>query len=181
MRMVDRVRKRWTVEDLYSLPDDGNKYEIIHGELFVTPAPMPSHETILARLTRMIDPYVAANDLGLVYRARAALAVSIETEVEPDLMVRRPPADENAHWCDVPMPVLVVEVASDSTRRRDRVHKRNLYGELGIPDYWMVERDDRSVRVVRPGRPDVIATDTLTWHPAGVAEPLVIAVAGIFG
>ena len=67
MHMANRAKKRWTLEELDSLPDDGNKYELIHGELFVTPAPTFQHETILARLTRILDPYVAANNLGFVY------------------------------------------------------------------------------------------------------------------
>ena len=180
MPMVDRVRKRWTVEELYSLPEDGNKYEIIHGDLFVTPVPTPSHETILARLTRMLDPYVEANRLGCVYHPRAAIAVSDDTEVEPDLMVRQPPTDLGATWRDVPLPILIVEVASDSTRRRDRVHKRNLYDELGIAEYWMVDRDDRSCTIVRPGQSDVVATESLLWHPHGVATPLPISVGVVF-
>ena len=91
MAMADRVRKKWTVEELHSLPDDGNTYELVHGELFVTPAPTLLHETVLARLTRILDPYVAANDLGYVYRPRAVIMVGDDTEVEPDFMVRQPP------------------------------------------------------------------------------------------
>ena len=181
MRMIDRVRKRWTVGQLYSLPEDGNKYEIIHGELFVTPAPTVAHETILARLSRLLEPYVAANGLGYIYHPRSVVAVSNDTEVEPDLMVRQPPTDLEAGWRDAPIPILVVEVASDSTRRRDRVHKRNLYTELEVPEYWMIDRDDHSVRIVRLGQTDVIATDSLVWHPRGVSEPLTIAMADVFG
>jgi Uma2 family endonuclease len=181
MRMVDRVRKTWTVAELYTLPEDGNKYELVHGELFVTPAPTVSHETILARLTRLLDPYVAANALGFVYRARAVVAVSDQTEVEPDLMVRQPPDDMDAGWRAVPLPTLVIEVTSDSTRRRDRVHKRNLYAELGIPEYWIADRADRSVRIVRLGQPDVVATESIAWHPAGVRDPLSITIADVFG
>ena len=53
--------KVWTLEELDALPEDGNKYELVRGELFVTPPPTYDHETILARLTRLIEPYVAAN------------------------------------------------------------------------------------------------------------------------
>ncbi len=65
--------KRWTLEELHRLPDDGNKYELVRGDLFVTPPPTDAHETILARLTRLLDPYVAAHGLGFVYRPRAVL------------------------------------------------------------------------------------------------------------
>lgn len=181
MHMANRVQKKWTLEELHSLPDDGNKYELIHGELFLTPAPTVSHETILARLTRILDPYVAANSLGFVFHPRAVITIGEDTEVEPDLMVRQPPEDVSVAWVDAPLPILVVEVASDSTRRRDRVQKRNIYAEAGIPEYWMVDGQDRTVRVVRLGHADVITRDSFIWHPAGVHAPLEIALADVFG
>jgi len=110
---------QWTLDRLHSLPDDGNKYEIVHGELLVTPAPAPMHETIAARLTRLLDPYVAAHGLGYVYHPRAVFRRH-GSEVEPDL-------------------------------------------------------------IVRPGRPDVVAEDTLTWEPVGAAEPLAIRLGDVFG
>ena len=181
MSMVNRVQKRWTLEELHSLPDDGNKYELIRGELFVTPAPRVSHEFILARLTRVLDPYVAANHLGYVLRARAVITLEDDSEVEPDLMVRHLPEDREVGWEAVPLPILVIEVASDSTRRRDRVIKRGFYTDIQIPEYWMVDGADRTIRVVREERADVVATDTVTWHPAGVDTPLTIALMDIFG
>lgn len=181
MHMANRVRKIWTLEELHSLPDDGNKYEVIHGELFVTPAPSLSHETILARLTRSLDPYVAANDLGFVFHPRAVIIIGDHSEVEPDLMVRQLPDDPSAGWASPPMPILVVEVASDSTRRRDRVQKRSIYTEGGIPEYWMVDGRDRTVRVARPGHSDVITSVSMSWHPVGSDMPLAIALVDVFG
>jgi len=87
----------------------------------------------------------------------------------------------DAGWRAVPLPTLVIEVTSDSTRRRDRVHKRNLYAELGIPEYWIVDREDRSVRIVRQGQPDVVATESIAWHSPGMSEPLGIELADVFG
>jgi Uma2 family endonuclease len=95
MSMPSQVH-RWTIEQLHSLPDDGNKYELIRGQLLVTPAPTVGHETILARLTRLLDPYVEAHDLGLVYRPKAVIRIGTDSEVEPDLMVRQPPDDPDA-------------------------------------------------------------------------------------
>lgn len=176
-----RAKRRWTLDELHGLPDDGNKYELIHGELFVTPAPTFNHETIGVLLARIIDRYVEANGLGFVYRPRAVIRVSKHSEVEPDLMVRKMGSDRYADWTDVPTPILVVEVASPTTRRRDRLYKRNLYAEAGIPEYWMVDSDDRTITIVRPGHDDVVASDTLTWHPAGAAGPLSIKLDSVFG
>lgn len=180
MRMANQAKKKWTLEELDSFPDDGNKYELIRGQLFVTPPPTVSHETILARLTRILGPYVAANRLGYVYHPRAVIRIGNDTEVEPDLMVRQPPEDETVGWTQVPLPILVVEVASDTTRRRDRVQKLGLYGDVRIPEYWIVDGDDRTIRAIRLGQGDVIADDALTWHPVGAELPLVIGLADVF-
>src|SRR5689334_6908083 len=104
--MANSVQKRWTIDEVESLPDDGNKYELIYGELFVTPPPTVSHETILARLTRILDSYVAANGLGYVYRPRAVIRVDPDVEVEPDLMIRQPPDDLESNWASQPLPIL---------------------------------------------------------------------------
>lgn len=184
MHMATKLR-RWTLRDLHSLPDDGNKYELVRGELFVTPAPTDEHETILARLTRLLEPYVAANSLGFVYHPRAVFRRD-GSETEPDLMVRQPRTGRAKHgksnddWDDAPMPSLIVEVMSDATWRRDLQHKRDFYIESGIPEYWVVDGDHRDVRIFRPGCEDETATRQLHWHPAGEAEPLILEVASIF-
>ena len=179
MPMGNQARK-WTLEELHSLPDDGNKYELIRGQLFVTPAPAVSHETILARLTRILEPYVAENGLGYLFHPRAVIRIGNDTEVEPDLMVRQLPEDETVDWTDVPLPILVVEVASDTTRRRDRVYKLGLYVDVRIPEYWIVDGEDRTIRAIRLGQDDVVADDTLTWHAAGAELALVIDLADVF-
>ena len=170
--------KVWTLEELHSLPDDGNKYEVVHGELFVTPAPSPDHETILARLSAALTPYVSVNRLGLVYSPRAVVQHR-GSEVEPDLMVRQTPP-RNTPWDEWPIPSLIVEVLSPSTRRRDLENKRALYAEVGIPDYLIVDPDAKSVTHVRLGRADVTPAVTVTWHPAGVTTPLQIDVPPLF-
>jgi Uma2 family endonuclease len=172
--------ERWTLEELHSLPDDGNKYELVHGELFVTPAPTDDHETILARLTRLVDRYVEANGLGQVYRPRAVFRFE-GSEVEPDLMVRQEAPGLGYAWEHAPLPALIVELLSPTTRRRDQNQKKEFYLEARIPEYWMVDPEQRTVTVVRPERERVTVTDTLTWQPAGVAEPLTIRLEDVFG
>jgi len=178
--MANRTR-RWTLDELHRLPDDGNKYELVRGQLFVTPAPTDAHETIGARLTRLLDPYVAANGLGLVYRPRAVVLIDDDTEVEPDLMIRQPQDKPGATWKDAPLPILIVEVESPTTYRRDRVFKRNVYLDAGIPEYWIIDGEERTIRIVRPGHDDTTASESVTWHPAGADTPLVIALADVFG
>ena len=174
------VTKRWTLEELHSLPDDGNKYELVRGELFVTPAPTNEHETILARLTRILDPYVEANGLGYVYRPRAVVRFD-GSEVEPDLMVRQPLVRDDATWDDAPIPVLVVEVFSGSTRRRDQVQKRSLYADAGVAEYWMIDPERRTITAVGQNAKDLVSSDHLSWSPPGASVPLVIDFRKLFG
>jgi Uma2 family endonuclease len=117
--------KRWTLEEVHALPEDGNKYELFYGELWVTPAPTNRHETILARLSAILTPYVLAQRLGLVYHPRSVFRVGREVEFEPDEMVRQPHPDPHGPWETAPRPILVVEVVSPSSRRRDYGEKRD--------------------------------------------------------
>ena len=178
MHMASEMRP-WTLEELHRLPDDGNKYELVRGELFVTLAPAPEHEEILARLSAILTPFVLKHGLGLVYRPRAVVRRE-GSEVEPDLMVRAA-EPRGTDWERAALPVLLVEVLSPTTRRRDLVQKRDFYMDVGIPEYWIVDGEARTVRVVRPGTADHVATDVLTWTPERAAEPLVIEMRELFG
>lgn len=169
----------WTLEELHRLPDDGNKYEVVRGELFVTPPPSVGHESIASVLHSILEPYVAAQRLGRIYRPRAVIRAE-GSEVEPDLMVRPFPTTKSSRWEDAPLPILVVEIVSGSTRRRDYGQKRAFYIKLGIPEYWIVDRGDRAIRVVRPDGEDAVVRESFGWSPPGAAEPLVINVSALF-
>jgi Uma2 family endonuclease len=168
----------WTLAKLHRLPDDGNKYELVYGELFVTPAPRPSHEEIIAILVPLLNKYVERWRLGRPYTTRAVVRAR-ESEVEPDIQIREiaPPTED---WSRLPVPMLVVEVTSSSTRRRDREKKRQYYIDIGVADYWIVDRETRSIQVVRPGTEDVVEYETVRWQPAAAQEPLAVDVQALF-
>lgn len=171
----------WTIEELHRLPDDENKYELVHGELLVTPPPSVSHETILARLTRVLDPYVARHNLGLVFHPRAVFRLGNAVQVEPDLFVRAAHPEDDPRWEHAPAPILVVEVLSRSTRSRDFVKKRNVYrDEAGVPEYWIVDGEQSVIHVVRPGEPDRTESASVIWHPNGASEPLRVLLEDVF-
>jgi len=177
---VSTTTKRWTLEEVHSLPDDGNKYELVRGELFVTPPPNHGHETVHARLNHVLVPYVQAQKLGLVYAGTPCVRRK-GSEVLPDLTVRVPaPHVHNDHE-NAPTPLLVIEVLSGSTRRRDLEQKRLFYMEdAQVPEYWAVDPVSRTVRVIRPGHPDRVEDRELRWHPAGAAVPLDVDVPALF-
>jgi Uma2 family endonuclease len=161
---------RWTRADLERLPDDGNKYEIIRGELLVSPAPRPAHEALVYTLRRLIEAYCDQEGIAKVFDGNSAF-VSGDSEVIPDIVVRQlafPPPDK---WDFAPMPALVVEVLSESTRRNDLVKKRGFYPESGVPEYWIVDGDARSVVVVTTAGART-EKEILRWHPKGAERAL---------
>jgi len=179
--MAVSTQLEWNLELLHRLPDDGNKYELVRGELFVTPPPGDEHETILAKLHEILVPYVRAHGLGYVYRPKSVMRVE-GSEVEPDLMVRAPHPDrrgEDSDWTRAPIPKLVVEVASDATRRRDRKQKRELYLDAGVAEYWIVDSAFRTITIVhRFG--ETVESDRMIWSPAEASSPLEFPVDEIF-
>ena len=106
--------------------------------------------------------------------------LQLATEVEPDLVVREP-APMGTAWEAAPLPLLVVEVVSPSSRRHDYEVKRTFYADdARIPDYWIVDPEARRITVVNPGRTDAVFEESLVWHPSGAGAPLVIDVQGLF-
>jgi len=177
MPMAQKTRK-WTLAELHRLPDDGNRYELVRGELFVTPPPSPDHEELATVLHEILAPFVRTHRLGRIYRPRAVIQAG-GSQAEPDLMVRVPKRVPPA-WNKAAVPILVVEVLSDSTRRRDQVQKRKHYEEIGIPEYWIVDGEERTIRIVRTGEADIVTAERLDWRPAGAPESLVIDVRSLF-
>ena len=178
MRMATKTR-RWTLADLERLPDDGNTYELVRGKLFVTPAPWNAHQEIVAALTEIIAPYVWKNGLGQIHHPRAVVVIE-GSQVEPDLMVRPRVTPPLPSGKDMPLPILIVEVLSDTTRRRDLVDKREFYTDIGVAEYWIVDGDTRTFTVIQSKGRETRVTDTLLWHPSGAAEPLAIEVSAFF-
>jgi Uma2 family endonuclease len=173
----------WTAEMVRALPDDGNRYEVLDGELFVTPAPTPRHQAVLARLFAVLFPYVAENRLGWVWWSPADIEFSPRTALQPDLfVVPDEGAGEPPSWKDVKRLLLVVEALSPSTARVDRLLKRPTYQKASIPQYWILDIDSRLVERWRPAddRPEVIA-DVIEWQPKAELEPLRIDLAQVFG
>ena len=174
--MAVPITEPWTIEQLDRLPEDSNRYEVLGGELLVTPPPSEAHETVVARLTALLVPFVLVNALGLVYHPRSVVQVDGE-RTEPDLMVR--PESLHTGWANAPIPILVVEVLSPGTRARDLGKKRDFYMKAGVAEYWIVDREEKFVIQVRRGS-EVRISKILTWSPPGTQATLDIDVAKVF-
>ena len=172
----------WTAEMVRALPDDGNRYEVIDGELLVTPSPTRTHQRAVRELLKVLDPFMNDRGIGEVMMSPSDVELDRKGMVQPDLFVNglvegRLPNDWNV---GAPL-LLVVEVLSPSTARSDRITKRHRFQRAGIPEYWIVDCDARTVERWRPqdDRPEVLDS-TLSWQPDPAQQPLVIDLAALF-
>ena len=117
--------------------------------------PSTDHATAIARLHRLLVLFVEMHGLGLVFSGHAVIPTSA-SHVEPDLIVR-PPPPPGSQWESALVPILIVEVLSPAPRRRDRGPKRDYYVfEVKVPDYWIVDTENRTITIVRPGAADTV-------------------------
>jgi Uma2 family endonuclease len=135
-----------TYEDYLQLPDDGIRYEILDGELEMTPAPTTTHQRVSRNLHFVIHGYLQATGFGEILAAPTDVVLAPTTVVEPDLVYV---AAERAGMITVRAiegaPDLLVEILSPSTARRDRQRKAALYARLGVRFYWIVDPDARTL------------------------------------
>jgi Uma2 family endonuclease len=140
---------RLTFEDWLKFPEDGQRYEIIDGELFVSPSPSVKHQRIVRSLLVLLDRFLRAGSLGEVLPAPIGVKLAEDTVPQPDLLVV---LDENQQRVGTQavhgLPDVVVEVLSPGTAARDLGVKRDRYELAGIPEYWIVDSESELVEVL---------------------------------
>ncbi len=140
---MSTLNRPLTYDDLCQMPDDGHRYEIIDGELLVSPSPERRHQKGAARLHLLIGNLVEANGAGEVYFAPVDVRLTPHDVVQPDLLFIR--ADRlgiyQARGVVEGPPDLVVEILSPANRTVDQVRKAALYARAGVPEYWIVDPD----------------------------------------
>lgn len=169
----------YTVEMVRATPDDRNRYEAVHGELLVTPSPGRGHQVIVARLVRILAPYVEQRGLGLCLPAPFDLVHGRGSLVQPDVLVLR--AGASGEWMGQLRDLLLaIEVVSPSSRRADRFTKRRLYQEAGVPTYWMVDPEAGCVEVWTPADEfPRVEREWVGWRPEGAGEGVVLSIPGL--
>lgn len=144
---------RLTYQDWLGYPDDGRIYEIIGGELFVSPPPATGHQWISVELSARILEFLRERNLGRVFAAPTGVRLGDEDVVEPDLLVvLREHADRIGEQVIDGPPDLCVEILSAGSARRDLTTKRELYARAGVHEYWIVDPETASVEVLRLDR-----------------------------
>ena len=180
MVMPDTAR-RYTIEEVLAFPSDGNRYELVDGELLVTPAPTRRHQRIAGDLYGLLYGYLKANPgIGEAMFSPADLTFGGRGLAQPDVFVV-PVEERGPRWEDIRTVILAIEVVSPSSAQSDRVTKRRLYQEAGVITYWVVDPDARVVEVWHPEdtRPEIV-TDVLRWRVRPDALELEIALEAVF-
>jgi Uma2 family endonuclease len=175
------VPEYFTADMVRALPEDGNRYELVHGELLVSPAPRVLHQLIHSRLFLGLGLYCEQHGTGRVLSSPADISWSEDSLVQPDLFVVPPDLIATRRWSDIRTLSLVVEILSPSTAKHDRFQKRKYYQENGVPTLWLVDGDKRYVEVWTPEAlfPQV-ETSRLRWQPDERVAPFELDLALLF-
>jgi Uma2 family endonuclease len=173
-------RKRWTADEARALtaanPLHTPRYEVIDGQLLVTPSPNRYHQAAVARLLITVGEYTRTQRIGYTLTSPFDVELAPDTTVQPDVFVLPP-----EEWAPEQDPsrarslLLAVEVLSPSSARFDRTTKRRFFQRVGVPEYWVVDLDAHLVERWRPGdeRPQ-IDERRLEWRPEGASEAFVL-------
>ncbi|MBX3001846.1 MAG: Uma2 family endonuclease [Caldilineaceae bacterium] len=140
----------WTYEDYVHLPDDGWKYEVIEGVLYMAPSPNTKHQLIVGNLFFAIKLHLKQAKIGQVFSAPldVILPGNLGTPVQPDLLFIRQDRLEIVKEQHIEgAPDLVVEVLSPSNWVDDRREKFKIYAAAKIPEFWIVDPIQRTVEV----------------------------------
>jgi len=171
----------YTADMVRALPDDGNRYEVVYGELLVTPAPRPWHQVVVQRLSFAIELYLRSHPVGFVLTSPADISWGPDVLVQPDVFVVAPEEARTLTWSRMRTLLLVAEVLSPSSARGDRFLKRLRYREAAVPLYWVVDGDERSVEIWTPTDDFPVAErERLVWHAPSAGEPFVLGLEELF-
>ena len=171
----------FTAEQVRALPDDGNRYEVVRGELLVTPAPRAWHQEIAGRLFLALHRYLEKELVGHAFQSPADISWSPDTLVQADIFVVPLAQARTMDWAQITDLLLAVEVLSPSSQRADRFTKRLEYQRHEVPVYWIVDPDERWVEVWTPMDTFPAFEDRhVVWHPAGAGQPLEIELGELF-
>jgi Uma2 family endonuclease len=183
MGMPSTESRRWSVEDVWALPDDGNRYETVDGELLVTPAPRYVHQQVVGAIHHELRTWLrgSGKGVGLALISPADVILDAYTLVQPDVFVLPPVSKAILFGHEpAPAPLLAIEVLSPSTARNDRLKKRPRLQRAGI-ECWLVDVESHLVELWTPDadRPQ-ICTESVPWAPTAAREPFQLILAPIW-
>lgn len=179
------VDRRWTLREVRALmaesPLATPRYELVDGELLVTPSPVSRHQVAVRELLVPLHIYCTTEHLGQALTSPCDIELEAESLLQPDIFVI-PPAEWRRVGGDLPVRelVLAIEVLSPGSSRHDRVRKRPVY-QRNVAEYWIVDLDARLIERWHSGdeRPEILDRE-ITWLAAGATFPFVLDVGRYF-
>lgn len=140
-------KEKYTYEDYLKTPDD-ERYELIEGDLLMTPAPATKHQRVLRKLVFLLEDFMTHQDLGEVFCAPYDVYLDNRNVVQPDILfVSKERLNIIGEKNIQGAPDLVIEITSEATAYRDLVRKKKLYGKHGVKEYWIVDPMEETVEV----------------------------------
>lgn len=154
---------KFTYSDYRLLPDNGKRYEILEGELLMSPSPNTKHQIVLLNLAAILKSFVERNNLGQIFIAPYDIVLSKYDVVQPDIIFvlnKNEQIIKSTHIEGVPD--LVIEIISPGSAQRDRIIKRKIYALHGVKEYWMVHPEKEQIQVLRLEKGDFRKITDLT-------------------
>jgi Uma2 family endonuclease len=186
MSMPAIRRHRWTTAEVDRLVEEREgynpRYELVDGELLVTPAPSGRHQRIVLHLAFLLRSYISGEKLGEVRLGPGEINLASGTRFEPDLFVA-PSLDGLLPEAAlvVSHPLLVCEVLSPGSSRHDRITKRRSFQQHSVPEYWIVDGDAEAFEIWHPGDERAALVDgRFSWWPVGASQAFELDVQQFF-
>ncbi len=140
-------KKKYTYEDYLKTPDD-KRYELIEGDLLMTPSPVPGHQRISRKIGFILDEFVTQSNLGEIFYAPCDVYLDDENVIQPDILFISHDrlviiGEKNIQGA----PDLAIEIISENSAYRDMVQKKRLYARFGVREYWIVIPDCEAIEI----------------------------------
>ena len=163
-----KTRRVWTYDEMVAeLPETNLPVELWNGEIIMSPAPHPDHQRIVSRFYKKLDRFVEERRLGEVLFSPVDVVLTPHRAVQPDVLFvsefRRDIIQKQVNG----VPDLAMEVISEGSWQRDRIQKKALYEQFGLPEYWIVDPDSRSIEVF------ALVTGSYQLHDKGANAKMV--------
>lgn len=145
--VVEKEAKKYTYEDYCKISND-KRYELIEGELLMTPSPVTNHQRISRRLEFILEKFITENNRGELFYAPYDVYFDNENVVQPDILFVSKDrlniiGEKNVHGA----PDLVIEIISEHSAYRDMVQKKKLYAKFGVKEYWIVIPEGEEIEI----------------------------------